>query len=315
MSARKRLPTSGSPEGTGVARRKPVAKGKSANGLPAFLENLFVRYHRPEFLGSDPLSVVREFRDPADREVAALFAALLAYGAVRQINASLRALFGAMDSRPAQFVASARSPGAAAVLAGWRHRFTGPREALALARMVGGVIACGGLEEAFVAGLRDDEPDLAPAATRFTERLRAASDKSDRAVIDGRAFRHLLPRPEGGSAAKRICLFLRWMVRPDDGIDLGLWPRVPAAKLIMPVDTHVLRIGGHLGLITRKSASLAAAREITAALRRIDPADPTRFDFALSRLGILRDCPTRPREDSCRRCELTGVCRRSEGRG
>src|SRR5690606_11926433 len=109
---------------------------------------------------------------------------------------------------------------------------------------------------------------------------------------------------------KRHTMLLRWMVRPADGLDLGLWTWAGPHRLLMPVDTHVLRLGGHLGLTTRRPATLATSREITAALRAIDPRDPTRFDFALSRLGILSECPARERLELCAPCELRPACRR-----
>jgi endonuclease III len=100
------------------------------------------------------------------------------------------------------------------------------------------------------------------------------------------------------------------MVRKDDGIDLGLWRGVDPAMLLVPVDTHILRVGRHLGAIRARTHSLGAAREITAVLRGADPADPARFDFALCRLGILKRCPTAADLSACRECELRDGCRK-----
>jgi hypothetical protein len=99
------------------------------------------------------------------------------------------------------------------------------------------------------------------------------------------------------------------MVRRDDGLDRGIWKSVDPSDLVVPVDTHVARIARNLGLSSRKTADWRMAQEITASLRAIDPADPTRFDFALCRLGILEECPTRLDWEKCLACELRPACR------
>ena len=103
-------------------------------------------------------------------------------------------------------------------------------------------------------------------------------------------------------------LFLRWMVRRTSP-DLGIWTFVDPAKLLMPVDTHIHRIATFLGLNTRKSADWKAARQITDALARFDPADPVRYDFALCRLGILDLCSRKRRKENCDVCLLRDACR------
>jgi endonuclease III len=97
------------------------------------------------------------------------------------------------------------------------------------------------------------------------------------------------------------------MVRPADGVDLGLWS-IPPADLVIPVDTHIHRIGLNLRLTTRKTASWATAEEITANLRKLDPEDPVKYDFALCHLGVSRECPSRQDIDKCARCALQDVC-------
>jgi uncharacterized protein (TIGR02757 family) len=126
-------------------------------------------------------------------------------------------------------------------------------------------------------------------------------------------MRWLLPRPADGSACKRPLLFLRWVARPDDGVDLGLWTALDPARLVVPLDTHVHRIGYWIGLTSRRTASWRTALEVTAALRALDPADPTRFDFALAHLGISRDCPGRPEPRACTPCPLRAHCRAWRG--
>ncbi len=116
----------------------------------------------------------------------------------------------------------------------------------------------------------------------------ALASRADLPAPGGVLARNLLPAPRDGSACKRLMLFLRWMVRRDR-VDIGSWTSVSPAELVMPLDTHIHRIARALGLTSRATADLAAALEVTAALRAFDPDDPVRFDFSLARLGIRSD--------------------------
>jgi uncharacterized protein (TIGR02757 family) len=149
----------------------------------------------------------------------------------------------------------------------------------------------GSLEAFFLDGDADPEaPTLGPALDSFGTRLFALDGRpfvSDGVVPRRDGARWLLPLPAAGSACKRSCLFLRWMVRPDDGIDCGIWRRVSPSRLVLPLDTHLLRVARALGWTRRKSVGWPMALEVTARLRALDADDPIRFDFALSRLGIL----------------------------
>ncbi|MCH8138832.1 MAG: DUF2400 family protein, partial [Proteobacteria bacterium] len=114
-------------------------------------------------------------------------------------------------------------------------------------------------------------------------------------------------RPAAGSACKRLNLFLRWMVRRD-AVDLGVWSGLSPSTLVIPLDTHVIRVGRCLGLTRYRSPGWAMATEITASLRRLDPEDPVRFDFSICHLGMMDACGfNRPQRDD--RCPLRGVCR------
>jgi uncharacterized protein (TIGR02757 family) len=117
----------------------------------------------------------------------------------------------------------------------------------------------------------------------------------------------MFPDPGRGSACKRHNLFLRWMVRGGDGVDLGIWKCVAAADLVVPLDTHMARMGRSLGLFSRRAADWKAAEEVTRAFRAFCPEDPVRFDFALTRLGILGECTLR-RRGPCRGCPLRPAC-------
>ena len=255
------------------------------------LEDLRRRYDE-RFIDSDPVGIVRRFDDPEDREIAGLIAAGLAYGRVASIRGSLESLLASIGPRPARFVASFDPARDAGRFEGFVHRFTRGRDIALLLHLVRQAKECSGsLESFFVEGdLNPDSPTLGPALDAFGARLFALDARPfvPEGVVPHRdGARWLLPLPAAGSACKRSCLFLRWMVRPDDGVDCGVWTRVSPSRLVLPLDTHLLRVVRALGWTGRKSAGWPMALEATARLRALDPADPIRFDFALSRLGIL----------------------------
>lgn len=241
------------------------------------LDGLYERYNRRAFISPDPLELLYRYSDPCDQELAGLLAALLAYGGVRQIVSSASGALTRMGFKPRQFL-DRSSPGELrAAFRGFRHRWTTGAD---IATLLSGVKAAirrhGSLEESFIAGLRPEHETVIPALAAWVKLLRRGA---------GRSRRDLLSCPRQGSACKRLNLFLRWMARKDD-VDPGLWPRVPASKLVIPLDLHMHRIGLAWGLTERKSADLKAALEMTAAFRTISPDDPVRYDFALTRAAM-----------------------------
>ncbi len=249
------------------------------------------RHYDARFLDTDPVGIVRRFESPDDREVVALLAAGLAYGRVASIRASLDDLLRRMGSGPARFVDGFDARRDARRFEGFVHRFTRGRDVALLLHLVGQARGgAGGLESFFLESDDPGEPTIERGLDAFGARLFSLDARpftADGSIPEKDGARWLLPLPSGRSACKRSCLFLRWMVRPDDGIDLGSWTRVSAARLVLPLDTHLLRVVSALGLSRRRTASWAMAVEATEALRRLDPGDPLRFDFALCRLGIL----------------------------
>lgn len=241
------------------------------------LEALYGEYDRPECVHPDPLELVTPYEDRADREVAALAASVLAYGRVTQILANVRSALGRLGDRPAAQVMASSREELLERFEGFRHRFTTGAELAALLYAVGRVRKrFGSMETCFAEGMDGSDATVRQALTAFVGELVAEA---------GEPLLHLLPSPARGSACKRLNLFLRWMVR-NDAVDPGGWKSVPAARLIVPLDTHMHRVGLALGMTGRRSADLGAALEITAGFRAIAPDDPARYDFALTRLGM-----------------------------
>lgn len=259
--------------------------------LGHFLELVYENYHDPRYLGTDPLVMVRDFECAADKEIGALFSALLAYGNVKQINASLQRLFDCMDNEPGRFVREFKWKAASRALRGFKHRFADENDILCLCLILHKALQKDTLESGFARGMKRGCIDLSDAAGSFVDYLQSMDTdphycRAD--MLSRSSFKHLMPRADKGSACKRIHLFLRWMIRPDDGIDLGLWKSISPELLLVPVDTHIMQLSQRLGLTTRRSASLQFSREVTAQLREVDRHDPVRFDFSLCRLGIMK---------------------------
>ncbi len=272
------------------------------------LERLYQEYDRSGIV-PDPIEKVRVHADPADREIAGFIAAGLAFGRVASILGSIDQVLGLIGPSPAAFVRRFEPDRQSAPLAAFVHRWTRGRDIAALLVILRHMLeSAGSLEGFFLEGDDPAAPDIGPGLESFCARARAVDL---RPVYGGRAGRPgahaFFPLPSDGSACKRLNLFLRWMIR-HDGVDLGVWTRVSPARLIIPLDVHVIRVGRCLGLTPYASPGWRMAASITAALRQIDPADPVRFDFALCHLGMSGRCGfNEPVRDS--RCPLRGVCR------
>jgi uncharacterized protein (TIGR02757 family) len=277
-------------------------------GLKAALDRLYGEYDRGGAL-QDPIERVRVYPDPADREVAGFVAAGLAFGRVASILASIDAVLGVMGPSPAAFVRAFRPGRDGAALAPFVHRWTRGEDVIALVQVLQHMLhASGTIEQFFLEGDDPAAADIAPGLERFCARARAievARPGPSRAAAPG--VHGFFALPSGGSACKRLNLYLRWMVRRD-AVDLGVWSRVSPARLVIPLDVHVVRVGQCLGLTTHRSPGWRMAASITAALRVLDPADPVRYDFALCHLGMLGYCGFKaPQGDS--QCPMRGVCR------
>ncbi len=240
------------------------------------LEELYARFNRPEWIDPDPLAVALEYRRQADREVAALVAAALAFGGVKQIMASVRRALAAFPHPHADLLA-ARPEEIRRATAAFRHRYVGGEELAALLTGIRAVLEENRSLGALFARLNSPgEQDIVPALARFVRMLEAGSPLTRN---------YLLPDPARGSACKRLLLYLRWMVRAD-AVDLGLWKGVNPALLVVPLDIHMHRVCTRMGFTQRRAADLRTAREVTAAFRTLRPDDPVRYDFCLTRASM-----------------------------
>ena len=282
-------------------------------GLKELLELQLTAFDHRRCLASDPLSMVRRYRDRRDREIVGVLASSLAYGRVAQILKSIESVLALIGPSPREFVEGFRAREACALFRGFRHRFNRGEDLGCLFFYLHQVYReHATLEDFFLTGAHESGPHVGPALAAYTGRMLALDHRPfyPGAALPPRAgVRFFFPSPRGGSACKRLNLFLRWMVRGPDKLDLGLWTRVSPSRLVIPLDTHIHRLARLLGLTQRAGAGWRTALEVTAALARLHPPDPLRYDFALCHMGIQELCPSRRNPEKCGACALRPACR------
>jgi len=291
---------------SGTVLNKQAALSRRRAELKGVLERLYLKYNRFDLIRPDPLQFVYRYDEPADMEIVALLASSLAYGRVQQIEKSLTNLFGRMGKSPAQFAGNF-SRAERKKLRNFKHRFTGGDDISDLLTLLKEVLGrFGSIKEFFLSGYNPDDDNIIPALSEFCDTLLAGYARNHRRR-PSRTPAYLLPRPQARSACKRLNLFLRWMVRRDN-VDPGLWKSVDKSKLIVPVDVHIARLSRILGFHETKTVSMKAAVRITGNFAAIEPDDPVKYDFALSRIGIVENCTGRCTK-GCEACELFEFCR------
>ncbi len=264
----------------------------------------------PSYLHTDPVSLLHRYRDHVDCEVAGLVTASLAYGGAGQIIRSAGDALDRLGPHPGRRARNLGETEATALFHGFVHRWTRGEDLAALVMAVSRAIRSHGSLGEFVRSLNNPaEPDIGGLLARFAAGLASFAppyppgQSPRRTTITSHRAR--VPSPSDGSACKRPVLFFRWMVRGPDGIDLGLWPWIGAHRLVIPLDRHAARIARAIGLTRCVTPDWRMVLDVTASLRRFDPVDPVRYDFALVRPGITRACA----EAACAGCVLRGFCR------
>ena len=271
------------------------------------LDRLYESFNHPDS-ASDPIQIVRRFHSPEDREVVGFIAGALAFGRVASVLQSIERVIAIMGNRPAAYVRQFDPSRDRAAFTPIVHRWIRGVDLAALVWVMKQMLErAGSIEGYFLEGYDPAAADVESALESFSSRALALDLKAVYGRISRRGVGYFFPRPSAGSACKRMNLFLRWMIRTD-ALDLGVWARVSPAKLVVPLDTHVIRVGRCLGLTRYMSPGWRMARDVTASLRRFDPADPVKYDFALCHLGMMSACGfNRPQADA--QCPLRGHCR------
>jgi uncharacterized protein (TIGR02757 family) len=287
--------------------------------LKESLENLHKGYG-PAYLASDPLLMVHQYVAPEDQEVVGFLSAVFAYGHVPQILRNLKDILAPMSSSVYESIRHGSLARWKRMYRGYAYRFQQRGDLILLLWLIRRVLADYGSIQAsflrFYLPLGERPFPVRTALTEWVDFLRHTLRRAPgwKAIESPRGIYHLLPDPASGSPCKRWNLYLRWMARGPDGLDLGLWRPVHTRHLILPLDTHTARICRYLRLTSRAAPSWAMAEEITHTLRSLDPEDPVRYDFSIARLGILARCKKRPDRTNCVACELSRICHAEEAR-
>jgi len=259
---------------------------------------------------ADPVQFVWRYADAADREVVASIASGLAFGRLASVLASIERVLALLGPHPAAYLEALDVRSARQALASVVHRWTRGDDLVALLVVLRDLRARhGSLEATFMAG---DDPASEDVATGLEAFCAAACAVDVREAYGGVArgrlgVHYFFPRPSLGSACKRLNLFARWMVR-HDAVDPGGWTGVSRSRLVIPLDTHTIRVGRCLRLTRYTSPGWRMAADITATLRRIDPDDPVRYDFSLCHMSMMGACGWEKRIGNAQ-CPLRAFCR------
>lgn len=262
------------------------------------LDNLYVEMNSLEKIYPDPVCLVHKFKKDEDLEIVALISALFAFGKVENILKTLDLIFTKMDHSPYIYLKKASHYRIISDFKGFCYRFVdelGMIEFLSsLSELVKKYEKLGNLV------VKDD---LLETLSQIRKVILGFS--SDRSVL---LKTNLLADVYKGSPAKRWMLFSRWMVRKDN-VDIGLWNHlIKPASLVIPLDTHILRIGGYLNFTNRKDSSMKTAIEITESLKKMDELDPVKYDFSICHLGIRNVCTVKDKSKKCDICPLADYC-------
>lgn len=248
--------------------------------LKNFLDKKVTEYNQPSFIANDPICIPHRFTKKQDVEIAAFFASMFAWGNRTTIINKTMELLTLMDNDPHNFILHHSDRELQTMLA-FKHRTFNTTDLLYfLLFLKHHYTAQASLETAFTAWMTAGDENIEKALTGFHHYFFSLDD------APVRTKKHIAT-PARGSTCKRLCMFLRWMVRRDDcGVDFGLWQTISPAQLVCPIDVHVGRVTRQLELINRAQTDWQTALELTHELKKFDAADPVKYDFALFSLGV-----------------------------
>ncbi|MBI5055645.1 MAG: TIGR02757 family protein [Nitrospirae bacterium] len=290
---------------------------KSGSPLKETLDKFYDEYDFRERIKHDPIEFPHRYSRPEDIEVAGFIASCFAYGKVGLFKPVIEKILKPGGKHPAGFIRDFDLQRDKKSLHGISYRFNKEKDVLCLIYILNQTLGeFGSLKNLFYHSynpsasplakgrIKEGDEDIGPALSEFVNYLLSI----DTSPVYGKnikpdGVKQLFPSPENGSACKRVNLFLRWMVRRKD-IDFGIWNKITPSKLIIPLDVHIARISRCLGLTKRKASDWKTAKEITRALKKFDPDDPLKYDFALCHQGISRMCRGEKFKDTCTACAI-----------
>lgn len=248
--------------------------------LKEFLDEKYERFNRPGFIESDPVGIPHLFDQKEDIEIIGFLAATIAWGQRPTIIKNARKLAEWMDMAPHDFVLNA-TPADIDRFADFKHRTFNGEDAMYFMTALQHLYQNkNGIEGAFAAAHHASSTNTMDAICGFRNEFFALAHPA-------RTQKHV-SNPAKGSSAKRLNMYLRWMVRDDGrGVDFGLWKAIRKDQLVLPLDVHTGNVGRQLGLLKRKQNDWKAAIELNDSLKKLDPDDPVKYDYALFGLGVF----------------------------
>ena len=249
------------------------------------LDHYYLKYNNREFINDDPVSIPHKFTKKQDIEIAGLFASVIAWGRRSMIINNANRIMHMMDNSPHDFIINHLEKDRNR-FQNFKHRTFQPDDMLYFLEFLQWYYRQNdSLENAFLIDQKPTEFDMAKALAGFHNIFFSLEN------APARTRKHI-PTPLRKSTCKRLNMFLRWMVRKDDfGVDFGIWNNIPVSELMIPIDVHVERVARRLGLLTRKQRDWNSVIELTGNLRRYDPKDPVKYDFALFGIGVMEGKP------------------------
>ncbi len=254
---------------------------KEKKDLQKFLNQKVAEYNQPLFIAPDPICIPHMFSKKQDVEIAGFFAAIFAWGNRTTIINKSKELMMLMDNAPHDFCLN-HTDNDLKKLLNFKHRTFNPTDLYYfIAFFKQHYILHESLETAFTKSLKKSDENIEHALNGFYRYFFSLED------VPKRTMKHIAS-PAKKATCKRLCMYLRWMVRKDNnGVDFGLWGNISPAQLIVPLDLHVARVARHFNLLERKNTDWQAALELTNEMKKLDKNDPAKYDFALFALGVL----------------------------
>lgn len=254
---------------------------EASKKLADFLHRKADEYNQPAFIQDDPICIPHQFNKKQDIEIAGLFAAIFAWGNRTTIINKSRELMTLMDRAPYEFIMASK-PSSLKKLMAFKHRTFNTTDLFYFIEFLRYHYSqYNSLETAFTQGMQGTDTTVEKGLAGFYDHFFSLDD------VPARTRKHIAT-PARKSSCKRLNMYLRWMVRTDNkGVDFGIWKNISPAQLVCPIDVHVARVAKRFNLLQRPQTDWQAALQLTEQLRRLDPADPVKFDFALFGLGVM----------------------------
>lgn len=251
------------------------------NQLKDFLDSKVEQYNTPAFIKDDPISIPHLFTKKQDIEIAGLFASIFAWGNRTIIIKKCKELLQRMDNTPYDFIQNHKDSDLKRLL-GFKHRTFNDTDLLYFIHFLHYHYSLEeSLESAFTNGMNKQDISTENGLNYFFKYFFSLEDAPVRT-------RKHVASPAKKSTCKRLNMFLRWMVRRDNkGVDFGIWKNISPSQLVCPIDVHVARVAYRFNLLHRSKIDWQAGIELTGYLRKLDTADPVKYDFALFGLGVI----------------------------